>query len=742
MRTWARVLLLLCLLIPFTQTLSAAAVPAPLPPSPAAEIMGSSADVGPRKIDPEVWQALRTSAADEMIPIIVTMKKQADFSVIANVDRDERVRRVVQLLQDTANTSQVPIRAFLATQRARGLAGPPTHFWVFNGLAVSARAVVIDQLAARPDVARITPNGMFQAPSLEASTSAVEPNLAAIHAPALWDLGYRGQGIVVANVDTGVYLYHDDLNAQWRGGANSWYDPNSEHPDAPTDLSGHGTQTMGVMVGRDAGGTAIGVAPDAQWIAVKIFNDLGQATTAGIHAGYQWLLDPDGDPGTADAPHVVNNSWSFGSSGCDLEFQLDLQALRAANILPVFSAGNFGPYSATSASPANNPEAFAVGAIDDFDQMYYYSSRGPSSCGEAQTVFPEMVAPGVDIRTTERYNLYTDATGTSAAAPHTAGALALLLSAYPQLTAEEQADALLAGAFDLGTAGPDNDFGYGRLDAWGSYQYLLASHPTPTPTPDPNGNLALNRPVTVSSYKDNAHTGDQAVDGGLDSYWRTEKAVGENALPSEWIVVDLGSSMAIGVVSLAWDSNYATSYTIEVSGDSSTWTTVFSTTSGDGGNDAITFETVTARYVRMDSTAWSSASKRNWLREFETYVAGGGPLPDDTTTVHMDDLDGSSISVKRRWNATVDILVHDVTEAPVAGANVSGLWSNGARGSGSCVTDTSGRCEITKTKLKNRVTSVTFTVSDIAHDSATYEPADNHDPDADSDGTTITVARP
>ena len=116
--------------------------------------------------------------------------------------------------------------------------------------------------------------------------------------------------MVVATLDTGVDLTHPDLAGAWRGGANSWYDPNGEHPTTPVDVNGHGTWTMGVMVGGDAGGSSIGIAPDAQWIAAKIFNDRGIATTVGIHLAFQWLLDPDGNPATADAPNVVNDSWS------------------------------------------------------------------------------------------------------------------------------------------------------------------------------------------------------------------------------------------------------------------------------------------------------------------------------------------------------------------------------------------------------------------------------------------------
>ena len=118
------------------------------------------------------------------------------------------------------------------------------------------------------------------------------------------------------------------------------------------------------MVGGSAGGTAIGVAPGAQWISARIFDDGGHSSVTAVHQAYQWLLDPDGNPATDDAPAVVNNSWTFTSLGCHLEFEHDLQALRAAGILPIFAAGNSGPGTSTSLSPGNNPSAFAVGATD------------------------------------------------------------------------------------------------------------------------------------------------------------------------------------------------------------------------------------------------------------------------------------------------------------------------------------------------------------------------------------------
>ena len=220
-----------------------------------------------------------------------------------------------------------------------------------------------------------------------------------------------------------------DLSGRWRGGTNSWYDPFGQHTTSPMDRTGHGTQVMGLMVGGDAGGTSVGVAPGARWIAARIYNDAGQGTTSNTHLAFQWLLDPDHNPNTADAPQVVNNSWTYGS-GCNLTFAQDIQTLRAAGILPVFAAGNS---ASLTSSPANNPGAMAVGSTTSSDTIASYSSRGPSACGEPSNTFPELTAPGDNVRTTDLYGGYATFSGTSMAAPHVAGALALLLSAYPNL---------------------------------------------------------------------------------------------------------------------------------------------------------------------------------------------------------------------------------------------------------------------------------------------------------------------
>jgi subtilisin family serine protease len=407
-----------------------------------------------------------------MVTAIVTLKEQVDLRSIGGIDRAGRQEAVVRALLAKANASQISLRALLETRRLQGSVSQITAFWIFNGLSVTATADVIRELASLPNVLKITSDDAQLVP-LSPPAAPPEQNLSVINAPTLWSLGWQGQGVVIGVMDSGVYGSHPDLTARYRGGSNSWFDPYGQHPTTPFDANGHGTWTTGVLIGGEAGGTAIGVAPQAQWIAAKIFNDAGGSTTTAVHSAFQWMLDPDSNPGTPDAPHAVNNSWGFAAPGCNLEYQLDLQALRAAGILPVFAAGNSGPNPSTSVSPANYPEAFAVGNVNNSDVIANDSSRGPSACGEAQTYYPELVAPGVSIRTTDLLGFYTNASGTSVAAPHVAGALALLLNAFPNLTVDQQAAALSTTAVDLGPAGPDDTYGAGRLDVLAAYNSLI-----------------------------------------------------------------------------------------------------------------------------------------------------------------------------------------------------------------------------------------------------------------------------
>jgi serine protease AprX len=309
-------------------------------------------------------------------------------------------------------------------------------------------------------------------------------------------------------MDSGVDINNPDLASRWRGGSNSWYDVHGQHPVTPFDAAGistgHGTRSMGLMVAGDASVFAIGVAPGARWIAVKVWDDAGTAMISDFTLGFQWLLDPDGNPSTDDALHVVNNSWGFeqAAGSCDTVYQADIQALQAAGIAVVFSAGNRGLQGpASDVSPANNPEGYAVGAVDNTLSVSSFSSRGPSACDG--TLFAEVVAPGEKVWTTDLSAGFIQATGTSFASPHVAGAMAALLSAFPDASVPQLHSALIQSARDLGPPGPENDYGNGLIDVLAAYNYLLACPPGSLDS-DADGipDACDNCPVTANPFQE------------------------------------------------------------------------------------------------------------------------------------------------------------------------------------------------------------------------------------------------
>jgi serine protease AprX len=426
----------------------------------------------------DLRQALDSLGPEDELAVVVSFSDKADLSLHREKDKHLRRHEIVNALKVKSEAVRKP---FMEMLEARGVK-QKVPLWIINGLAVKASPEVIVELAGSPGVESVTPDYTLSVPAVTYGASTTPQwNINAIGAPALWNLGFTGVGTVVANMDTGVDINHPDLQSNWRGGANSWYDP-FKNTAIPYDAIGHGTQTMGVMVGGNAGGTAIGVAPGAQWIAAKIFDDMGNTTVSVIHQAFQWLLNPDGDSGTTDAPDVVNASWDLANvNRCDLTFQDDIMALNSAGIFVVFAAGNSGPGSSTSISPANNSGAFSLGAVDETNTIAYFSSRGPSACGGG--IFPDVVAPGINIKTSDislgGIAQYAYVSGTSFAAPHAAGAAALLLSAIPALTVVDLDNALETAADDLGISGADNDYGHGMIDSYGAYAALANISPLP-----------------------------------------------------------------------------------------------------------------------------------------------------------------------------------------------------------------------------------------------------------------------
>ncbi len=442
-------------------------------------------------IDQALASRLETLNLGEPVRVIVSLASPAGGQKLRANTTAERRQALVQTLRSQAGAAQQNLRGYLTGLQGRGSVRAFTPLWIVNAIAVTADAQTVRSLAAYPGVEKIALDRVVQGPEPAASTAPVqaEQNVALVNAPALWSLGFAGQGVVIASLDTGVDYTHPDLISSWRGGADSWYDPYGQHSTLPVDLNGHGTRVMGVMVGQGNSGKTIGVAPQAKWIAAKIFDDSNHAQLSAIHQAYQWVLDPDGNPATDDAPNIVNNSWDFNGPGCDLTFEPDLQTLVDAGIIPVFAAGNYGPGGETSASPGNNPSAIAVGDTDNSDQIDPFSSRGTTTCGRAgASLFPALVAPGMTINTTDLAHRYAAVTGTSFSAPSVSGALALLLSAFPQGSSVQPEAALIGSAKDLGFSGPDNTYGNGRIDVLAAYT-ALATLAASSPTPGSNGTV-------------------------------------------------------------------------------------------------------------------------------------------------------------------------------------------------------------------------------------------------------------
>ena len=428
-------------------------------------------------LDPELAKEVASATSSREIGVIVKMKQGIDHvALLASLQgetRHARVAKVVQALKDNAERSQQKIRGDIASKKSIGKVKGVRQFWIFNGFALKATPDAILELAARDDVNEVVPDRVLTlaTPPIETAAAAGIWNLDIIGAPLLWSKGFTGQGIVVASLDTGVDITHPALASKWRGGVTDWFDPYN-NTTTPYDVDGHGTATMGIMTAGNTSDNPVGVAPGATWIAAKIFDDSGHALTSSIHAAFQWVMNPDGNAATQDAPDVVNNSWDLGNTGgYDTEFLTDIQNLKAAGIEVVFSAGNSGPFANTSTSPGNYPGAISVGATDQNDLIASFSSRGPSPAG-GSSVFPVLVAPGVRIRSTGLNGTYGTLAnnGTSFSAPHVAGAYALLKSAIPGLTMQQAEDALLNSV--VGANGPDNTYGYGRLDVGKAYSYL------------------------------------------------------------------------------------------------------------------------------------------------------------------------------------------------------------------------------------------------------------------------------
>ena len=400
-------------------------------------------------------------------------------------DWNSRGQAAVAALQANAKDSQAGVRGLLTK---RGVDFTP--FWVANTIRVTAGADVLNELATQPGVAEITASQTYAIPKPQPATErakiqAIEWNINRVRAPEVWNgFGTRGEGVVIANIDTGVQFDHPALANAYRGNLGggafdhnyNWFDPSNVcgSPSlAPCDNNGHGTHTMGTMAGDDGAGNQIGVAPGVRWMAAKGCETNGCSDFA-LLSSAEWIMAPTdltgANPRPDLRPNAVNNSWGGGPG--NPWYQEMVRAWTAAGIFPVFSNGNAGPSCGSAGSPGDYPESYAVGAFDINDAIAGFSSRGPSALDGS--IKPDISAPGVDVRSSVPGNGYAPNSGTSMAAPHVTAIVALMWSAAPSLVGDiaETRNLLDETAVDKsdlscgGEAENNNVWGEGTIDAF------------------------------------------------------------------------------------------------------------------------------------------------------------------------------------------------------------------------------------------------------------------------------------
>jgi serine protease AprX len=468
----------------------------------------------PQKSGALIDQAvLEDTAHGNTAEFLVILKSQVDTKQIAagTSTWDEKGARVYQALRQTAAINQPALIAQLQTL------GAEIHsYYIINALLVRGDRTVVEAVSQSADVLTVENNRPFKVP-LESekalaplSPSTVEWNLNWVKAPQVWDLGFTGQGMVLANADTGVKWDHPALQAHYRGWDGgtadhnyNWWDAVHEDIDGnggnlrcgfsspvPCDDNGHGTHTMGIAVGDDGGENKIGMAPGAKWISCRNMDD-GWGKPSTYIECMQFFLAPwdlnRQNPDPSLRPHAVGNSFSCPpEEGCSPHsLQAAIQNLRSAGVFMAVSAGNRGPYCGTvSDPPALEDAAITVGATgEQTNAIANLSSRGPVSVDGSYRRKPDLVAPGVRVRSSVPGG-YASFSGTSMASPHVSGAVALLWSAFPDLRRDvDQTEIILkrsalhltsaqgcGGDSDIQT--PNNVYGYGLLDVLAAYHYF------------------------------------------------------------------------------------------------------------------------------------------------------------------------------------------------------------------------------------------------------------------------------
>jgi serine protease AprX len=613
-------------------------------------------------------------------------------------------------------------RSAAAAERTLPASALRARFGLIDGFAATMTAARIRAMATHPGLIRIEPDF-----AVGVATEAADRDFGTQRARNQFDVS--GAGVEICVVDTGVDPGHEQLDSK---APIPFLDLVNDRTTAYDD-QGHGTHVASIAAGDGTGGSIAalfnGVAPDAEVSAVKVLSSTGVGQDSDVVLGVEWCA-------ARPSVDVINVSVTspLGSDGLDAISQAVDAAVTDEGMVVVAAAGNTGDLPGSVASPAAARQAIAVGAVAEWsaplgepwrsEGVYLapFSSRGPTSDGRVK---PDIVAPGVSIAAASANSTasYEVKDGTSMASPFVAGLAALILERQPAWTPSQVRSAILGTAYDVGAPGKDPEWGAGLVD--GRAAVAQAAGTTAS--------------TTFPTYQ--RFTG-AVANGG--SWARTfTVAEGDLGVPIAATVTLDGSPTCvlpwIDPPCLWWE--WSPDLEAQLLGPAGFALATSTCAAGDGcvsGRQETVHITPTVAGTYTIRVYPGATTGGSFSVDLFKGPAGGATPP--APQVHVGDLDGSSAWVTaKRWRAQVRITVEDAGHVAVPGAVVTGAWTGGKVTT--CTTGTTGRCTVSNPYRKVRA-AATFTVTSIAKAGVTYASGANHDPDGDSTGTAITVARP
>lgn len=463
--------------------------------------LGASAEKAAPQQAVVVEQAvLEEIQANGTASYMINFKYDVDLSPAFTMNWVDRGWFVYNTLVAQRDSTQAAVQEYLSNAKVEY-----TSFWINNSISVKqSDNVILNAIQSFEGVESITaPKVMYLAePTLagDSELMAIEPNISHVKATDVWGMGITGEGFTVANIDTGVRYTHEAVVNQYRGNDGgtfshdyNWLDPYPSAYQAPRDDNGHGSHTMGTMVGKVAENVnQIGMAPGATWMACRGC-DSNQCAGDQLLACAQWVAAPTKMDGsgvdTTKRPVAVNNSWGDCDQTYDDWYQEVVDAWVAAGIYPVFSNGNnsncyypVNPPEGTVGNPARYGNVSGVGSTGQSNATYAgHSNKGPSDVADtinpidgSEFVKPQFMAPGVAIRSSLNGSdtQYASYNGTSMSAPHVTGLIALIREAAPCLEDYGQIETLIQNtATEIDPAPghtggvPNNSVGWGEINA-------------------------------------------------------------------------------------------------------------------------------------------------------------------------------------------------------------------------------------------------------------------------------------